>query len=264
MTSGLTFGEEEARRIEAVYKTGDAIRRRKAVLQSLNLRSGESVVDIGTGPGFVARDMSEQVGPTGRVVAIDRSEAMLTLAQKRTQSVPSIEVRHGEATALPCGDGEFDVGVSVQVYEYVQDIKGAISEMFRVLKPGGRAAIVATDWDSILWHAADMNRMRRVLSAFEEHLHDPRLPRKLAPLLRDRGFELDGREVIVQFNPEFNADTYSVGLIPLVAGFVAGRRGVSADEAADWAADLRDLGERGEYFFCLNQYLFSVTKPARS
>jgi SAM-dependent methyltransferase len=264
MTQGLTFGEEEARRIEAVYRSGDAIRRRKAVMRSLNLSSGERVVDIGTGPGFVALEMSEQVGPTGRVLAIDRSEAMLALAQKRTEGVPGIEVRHGDAVALPCGDGEFDAGVSVQVYEYVQDIEGAISEMFRVLKPGGRAAIVATDWDSILWHAGDMNRMARVLSAFEEHLHDPRLPRKLTPLLRRCGFELRDREVIVQFNPEFKEDTYSVGLIPLVAGFVAGRRGVSSDEAADWAADLRALGERGEYFFCLNQFLFAVTKPARS
>jgi ubiquinone/menaquinone biosynthesis C-methylase UbiE len=261
-TSGISFGEEESRQVESLYHTGDAVKRRKAVLQALALAPGESVIDIGTGPGFVALEMAEAVGTHGRVLAIDRSEPMLMLAKKRCSGLAQVEVRGGDATALPCDDTGFDVAVSVQVYEYVADIGQALAEMFRALKPGGRAAIVATDWDSILWHSEDRDRMARVMSAWEEHLHDPRLPRTLAKLLRGAGFTIDGHEVITQFNPDYRDDTYSVGLIPLIAAFVAGRRGVTAEDAEAWVADLRSLGERGDYFFCLNQYLFNVTKPA--
>jgi ubiquinone/menaquinone biosynthesis C-methylase UbiE len=262
MTSGFNFGEEEARRVEAIYFTPDAIKRRQIVRRNLELKPGESVLDIGTGPGFVALEMAEEVGPSGSVLGIDRSQPMLELAARRCADVSWVSFRPGEATSLPCDDASFDVAVSVQVYEYVSDIKVALAEMFRVLKPGGRAAIVATDWDSILWHASDTTRMARVLSAWEEHLDDSRLPRTLTPLLKSAGFEVGHREVIVQFNPDYSEDTYSVRLLPLMADFVAGRRGVTAEDATAWLEDLRGLGERDEYFFCLNQYLFMSTKPS--
>jgi ubiquinone/menaquinone biosynthesis C-methylase UbiE len=260
--SGISFGEEESRQVESLYHTGDAVKRRKAVLRALALAPGESVIDIGTGPGFVALEMAEAVGPNGRVLAIDRSEPMLTLAKRRCGSVPQVELRSGDATDLPCDDQDFDVAVSVQVYEYVAEIGKALAEMFRALKPGGRAAIVATDWDSILWHSGDAERMARVMSAWEEHLHDPRLPRTLMGRLREAGFTITGHDVISQFNPDYREDTYSVGLIPLIAAFVSGRHGLTTEDTQAWVADLQDLGEHGEYFFCLNQFLFNVTKPA--
>lgn len=225
MSTGITFGEEESRLVESLYHTQDAVKRRKAVLQALALRPGESVLDIGTGPGFVALEMAEAVGANGRVLAIDRSEAMLALARKRCSSLPQVEVESGDATSLPAGDSEFDVAVSVQVYEYVADIDLALAEMFRALKPGGRAAIIASDWDSILWHSGDPERTSRVMSAWEEHLHDPRLPRTLAGRLRRVGFEVGERSVISQFNPEYRVGTYSVDLLPFITAFVAGRRG---------------------------------------
>jgi hypothetical protein len=51
-------------------------------------------------------------------------------------------------------------------------------------------------------------------------------------------------------------------LIRLISSFVAGRKGVTADEANAWASELRALDERGEYFFCLNQFVTVVTKPS--
>ena len=261
MSTGLSFDEEQARRLEMVYLTPDAVRRRRRVLDSLALQPGERVADIGCGPGFVALEMSEIVGDDGQIVGIDRSGAMLSLARKRCEGCARVELREGDATALPAADGEFDVAVSVQVYEFVSDVERAVGEMFRILRPGGRAAIVATDWDSILWHSSDEERMRRVLSAWDEHLADPGLPRKLQPMLRRAGFAIDGVSVINQLNAAYNEDTLSVGLIPLIQAFVGGRQGVTVDDAAAWAAELQALGAGGEYFFCLNQYLFTLMKP---
>lgn len=73
--SGLTFSSAAAQRLIAAYRTPDMARQRDATLQRLNLKSGERVIDIGCGPGFLCQSMAVAVGRTGRVVGIDISEA---------------------------------------------------------------------------------------------------------------------------------------------------------------------------------------------
>ena len=261
MSPGLQFDEQMARRVEAVYKTQDAVRRRETVLDALQLKSGERVVDIGTGPGFVAYDMAGAVGPTGAVRGVDLSEPMLALARQRCADKPWVDFQAGEATELPVPDVDFDVAVSVQVYEYVAEVTKALAEMYRVLRPGGRAVVVSTDWDSIVWQATNRERMNRVLSAFEEHCVYSDLPRTLGPKLRQGGFKLQQQRVVPQFNPTYDPNTYSYRLIDIIESFAPGRNGITEEEAEEWVQDLRQLGEREEYFFCLNQFLYLVTKP---
>lgn len=104
--------------------------------------------------------------------------------------------------------------------------------------------------------------MTRVLAAFDEHCAYSDLPRTLGAKLRGAGFEVRAQSVVTQFNPRCDADTYSHHLIDLIASFVVGRRGVTTEEADGWAHELRELDERGDYFFCLNQFLMVVVKPS--
>jgi arsenite methyltransferase len=260
LATGLQFNDEVTRGLEALYLTADAARRREAVLDALQLRPGERVLDIGTGPGFVAVEMAAAVGPAGRIQAIDSSDPMLAMAKKRCADKPWVDFQKGSATELPVEDASFDVAVSVQVYEYVADIAAALAEMYRVLRPGGRAAIVSTDWGSVAWNGSDAGRMDRVLEAFAEHCVHTTLPRTLAPRLRQAGFTVREQRVIPQFNPAYEPDSYSYRIAPLIASFVAGRGRVTDDDARAWLEDLRRTGERGEYFFSLNQYLCLAVK----
>lgn len=260
MSTGLQYDEEASRRIEAIYMTPDVVAQRHEVLKALELRPGERVLDVGSGPGFLAYDMGVAVGPSGRVCAIDISESMIAMSRARCAGQSWVEFQVGDATKLPFQDGDFDVVVSTQVYEYVSDVTTALAELHRVLRAAGRTLILDTDWDSIVWHTTDRARMDRVLAAWDEHLTDPYLPRTLAPKLTRAGFMLQRREVIPLFNPEYDANTYSYGLIGLIITFVAGWRGVTQREAEAWAEDLRKLGEEGSYFFSLNRYLFLAVK----
>lgn len=255
------FEDVIARSLETVYQTRDAARRREAVLDALQLRSGERVLDIGAGPGFLAVEMAEAVAPNGRILCIDTSEPMLDMARKRCAGKPWVSLQPGAATDLPVGDSTFDAAMSVQVYEFVPDVMKALSEMYRVLRPGGRGIVVSTDWDAIAWHASDSARMARVLAAFEEHCAHTALPRTLASKLRQAGFIVKEQRVIPQFNPIFNANIYSYLLAGMIRSFVPGRQGVTEEEASAWLEDLRETGERGEYFFNLNQYLCLVMRP---
>ena len=261
MRESFQFDDATTRRLEVLYMSPDAVRRRSEVVRLLELRSAERVLDIGCGPGFLAAELATAVGPGGSVRGIDSSEAMVQTARLRCASQPWVSIERGDAETLAFPDAAFDVAVSVQVHEYVKEIEGALRELCRVLRPGGRALIVDTDWDSIVWRSSDAERMARILAAFDEHLAHPHLPRELAPLLRRAGLVPQQFEVLVQLNPMLEPNTYSYGMIDLIQRFVAGRRGVSRAEADAWAEDLRERGRSGEYFFSLNQYVFLATKP---
>ncbi len=256
MSGMLEFDEHASRQVEAVYSTPDVVEQRAAVRRALALRPGEAVLDIGAGPGFLAVEMAGETGPDGRVVGVDPSESMLAIARRRELAPGSapVEFAQGGALELPFADASFDVAVSTQVLEYVEDVPGALREARRVLRPGGRLLILDTDWDSIVWHTTDRARMERVLVAWNEHLADPYLPRRLPRLLDEAGFSLETCLVIPLLKRGYDPSTYSGGILDIIRAFVGGRGGVSADEAAAWADELIALGD--DWFFSLNRYLF--------
>ena len=60
----------------------------------------------------------------------------------------------------------------------------------------------------------------------------------------------------------FDPGSYGVAIIPAIASFVPGRRGISADEAGGWAAELNELGERDRFYFASLQLCFLGTRPS--
>lgn len=259
MTTRPLFDAAASSKLEAVYQTPDVVAQRHATLQALALRPGERVLDVGAGPGFLVAEMAEQVGPTGHVTGLDISDSMVALARQRCVQAPIASrtaIVKGDAAALPFSSGSFDVGVSTQVYEYVPNISAALAELHRVLRPGGRALILDTDWDSVVWHAHDRARMQRVLTAWNERFADPYLPRTLARRLGDAGFVVRSRDALVLFNPVYDLDTYSLTNGRIMADFVLGRQDITRDEVEAWTRDLEQCGQEGDYFFSLNRYLF--------
>ncbi|KUH82189.1 MULTISPECIES: class I SAM-dependent methyltransferase [unclassified Mycobacterium] len=104
--------------------------------------SGEYVVDIACGTGVVTRLAAERVGPTGKVVGVDLTPEMLEVA--RASAAPSgavIEWRQGSAEALPLADESYDLASCQLGLMFFPDRAAAVSEMWRVLSPGGRVAV---------------------------------------------------------------------------------------------------------------------------
>jgi arsenite methyltransferase len=258
----LGFDEKEARRVEALYQTPDVVAQRERVLDVLALRAGEQVVDLGCGPGLLALQMAERVGSDGGIQCIDASESMVAMARRRCSAVKWVEPRVGDVAALPYSEQSFEAGVCTQVYEYVPDIDRALAELYRVLKPRGRAVIIDTDWESCVWHSSESPRMRRMIEAWDRHCPHPHLPRTLGGRLRSAGFENHRVEVITLLNDRYHPDTYSFGVIPLLAAYAKKHHLLPQEEADAWMSDLQELGQRGEYFFSLSRYLFSASKPA--
>jgi arsenite methyltransferase len=261
--SQLTFDAEAARSIEAIYLTPDVVAQRARVLDLLAPAPGERVLDVGVGPGLLALDLARLVGETGRVVGLDLAPAMVAAATARLAALPQAEVRIGDATALDLPDSAVDAAVSTQVYEYVADMPRALAELRRVLRPGGRALILDTDWRSLVWHSTDTARMDRALACWDDHLADPHLPAKLRPLLRDAGFEVRRVEVVPMLSPRWQPVSYAGGMVRSIRNFVRAngeRFGLGPDDLEAWWADQEALIAADAFFFSVNRYAFLATR----
>jgi arsenite methyltransferase len=260
LTSGLVFDEKTSRHIESLYAIPDMVRRRQSILRLLQVKPGERVIDIGTGPGFVSSEIGLAVGASGSVLGIDSSHDMLSLARERCKGKDWISLKKGEATQIPAPDNTFDAAVATQVFEYVDELQKALREVHRVLRSGGRALVLDTDFSTLVWRSSNQELTDRVLKAFEEHCARPSLPGILKSEMKSAGLFPTTVEVFVILDTHLSPERFSYSTIRLIENFVPGRNGLSVDDVARWAADIRLLGEKDEYFFSLNQYLFLAKK----
>lgn len=104
---------------------------------------GATVVDIGSGAGTDLLLAALRVGPAGLAIGVDMTEAMRERARRGAAAcgLTNVEVREGEATALPVETESVDVVISNGVLNLVAEKMAAIAEIRRVLKPGGRVQI---------------------------------------------------------------------------------------------------------------------------
>jgi demethylmenaquinone methyltransferase/2-methoxy-6-polyprenyl-1,4-benzoquinol methylase len=130
-------------RVGAVMSFGQDPRWRRALVNAVAPERGMRILDVATGTGMVAFALAAR---GAEVVGLDQSEAMLGGARERLQGTPSLAARLsfvlGEAEALPFGDGEFDALSFTYLLRYVDDPAGTMRELARVVKPGGRIAMV--------------------------------------------------------------------------------------------------------------------------
>src|SRR3954447_16099384 len=260
--SQVSFDEQTGKQLEAFYRTADAVRRRSLVRTALGASPGERILDVGCGPGFYCAELVEEVGSAGKVVGLDSSPQMLELAARRCGDHDNVELHEANATSLPVEDAAFDGAVCVQVLEYVRDTALGLAELYRVLRPGGRVVIWDIDWATVSWHSSDPARMERVLVAWDEHLVHPSLPRTLAPAMRAAGFEEVVMEAYSFASADFDPETYGAATMSFIENFVPGHNGVTEDEAKAWAAEQRELGQRGEFYFACLQCCFKATRPS--
>ena len=111
---------------------------------------GMAVVDVGCGPGPLTERLVERVGP-GQVAAADPSEPFVAAA---TERAPSADVRRAAAEELPWEDDRFDAALSQLVVNFMRDADAGVSEMRRVVRPGG--VVAACTWS----YGEDMEMLR--------------------------------------------------------------------------------------------------------
>ena len=178
----LQFDEATARILDDAYLGADVSRRRRESFDAVSPKPDDRILDLGCGNGLMTMELSRAVGPNGNVTGLDQSQDMLSSARDRCAGLDNVDLIEGAAEALPFGDGQFDKAVSVQVFEYLADMRPALRELHRVLRPGGRLVIGDMHWDTLAWHSDSPARMAKMIEIWDRHLAERTVPALLPRL----------------------------------------------------------------------------------
>ncbi len=157
-----------------------------------HLRAGQSLLDVGCGPGTITADLALLVAP-GEVVGFDAAPEVVAQAAAHAAELGLENVRFevGDLFALPYPDESFDVVHLHQVLQHLGDPEAALVEMRRVLRADGVLAARDSDYSAFTWAPRDP-LLERWLSLYlavtERNGHDARIGPRLAGLARAAGF----------------------------------------------------------------------------
>ena len=260
--SPAVFDARAAAQLERMYASPQVVDQRAKFRQLLAARPGETGLDVGCGLAHLALELAQDVAPGGRIIALDSSEHMVGEAAARVAAAglaDAVAVRRGDATALDLPPASVDFVAAAQVFSYVPDVERAVAEAARVLRPGGRLAVLETDWDLCTYESADPPLTRRILQARAGHFAHPHLPRQLHRLVKAAGLRLSRCEAVPLIETRYDPESFGAGMLPVARG-AALKSGIDAAAVERWLADIRSRSADGEYFFATVRFVFVATR----
>lgn len=199
-------------------------------LAMLDLREGETVLDLGSGGGIDCFIAARKVGPTGHVIGVDMTPEMIDRARRNAAAgpYPNVEFRLGEVEHLPVADGTVDAIISNCVINLVPDKRQVFADAFRVLAPGGRLSVS----DIVLLGEVPVE-IRDSVEAYVACLSGAVMRDEYLQMLRDAGFA----DVEVTSETRFTLDdVVSADLVEEYARYTNGDRDALEDAASKFAS----------------------------
>lgn len=221
---------------------------------------GGSVLDIGCGFGLETLRLADEIGSTGTIAGVDISPDFIAEARTRAEKAgaAAIDYQVGDAHNLPFEDGTFDSVRAERMLIYLKDVSSALAEMNRVLKPGGRLALIEPDFSTNTINIGNRHLMRRIVDhetavAVEQSW----LPGPLAVALSAIGFNTIEIATRVLIFPQELGATYfkSIGVHAQEAGVISGV------ELTEWQDDIDRLRDKDQVFATIGYFLFTATAP---
>jgi arsenite methyltransferase len=249
--------------IPDLWPAADRRGRWTRLLELLDPRPGEQILDVGFGGGQALRFIADRVGSSGRAAGVERNpgavEALNTWGD--ASGVRAIEAITADAQELPFPEDSFDAVLTVNVLEAVPDRPRALAEMRRVLKPGGRILVAHDDYESIVYACSDRELCRRVVRAFADvtfksyPTSDGQMGRHLWGLFRNAGFRDANVQVVPLVNTEYRDPLHGWETSRFSAQLVAAVSDLTQEELDRWRADLAERSARDEYLYCITLYV---------
>jgi SAM-dependent methyltransferase len=186
---------------------------KRQVLDLLDLRPGQHVLDLGCGPGTDLAAMADFVAPDGLVVGVDRDPLMLAEARTRTARRRLVEICSGDVHELPLPDGSVDRARADRVLQHVEDPSRVLAEFRRVARPGGRIVLAEPDWEGLLIDSREP-AIGRELTRFiaTERIRNGTVGRGLARLCGDVGLGVRSVVTVAPVYRDFDTADQVFGL----------------------------------------------------
>ncbi|MER0485022.1 methyltransferase domain-containing protein [Streptomyces sp. Edi2] len=155
----------------------------------LDICPGQTVLDLGCGPGTDLASLAQAAAATGAVIGVDHDRAAVDAARERTAGQHTVTVRLGDIHDLPLPDRTADRARTDRVLQHVADPVRALREIHRVLRPSGRLIMGEPDWDTLAVDHPDSG-LSRAYTQFvtDKVVRNARIGRQLPRLATEAGF----------------------------------------------------------------------------
>lgn len=244
--------------LDTVSRNEGIMAMKRRTYELLAAKAGQRILEVGCGTGDDARQIANMLSPGGRLVAIDKSEALINEARRRSGGKnDSIDFIVGDATALGLEPATFDACRIERTLIHIPEPAAAMSEMVRVLHSGAMLVAYEPDLEAFVVDSRYRELTRRLLKFWFDQLQSGWVARHLPTLFKESGL------TDISVEPRAMTYDFDVGGHSLYGTLErAAEAGVATvDEMSNWFSDLERARDNGT-FFCANMgYIVSGRKP---
>jgi len=161
------------------------------LLAQADIQPGHVVVDYGCGPGGLALELARRAGPAGQVHGVDLNADFVRMAREAISAAGVAAfstIHHATDDRIPLSNATADRLVCKNVMEYVPDVAATLAEFRRVLKPGGVAHIIDSDWGLLVVEPLGPAKVRELIDAASLAFRTPHIGRALYGEMKMAGF----------------------------------------------------------------------------
>lgn len=250
-----------------IYVTAEYLKKRAhdeaAVNQEsyrmLQIEKGNSVLELGCGPGTAISAFYKAAVPDGVILSFDCDSKMMQQARAATKRYHNVIGLVGDAHRLPFKDSQFDRVYAKRLFQVLPPNSAPIllSEMHRVLKPGGVLVLVDTDWTSVGVNFSDLELERRLTSFFRDRMRPNGLAgRQLLAMTQQAGFKNVDAKVMSIVIRDFDETPFNEWLTTeALKAKVA-----TPYEMEKWCSELSEKSVQQIFLFHVGTVLVSATK----
>ena len=198
--------------MDAAAATAVGLDYKRRLLDALEVRPSQTVVDLGCGPGTDLARHADAVGAQGTVIGVDSDPRMLAEARRRLSDRSNVEIRDGDLHDLPLADHSIDRARTDRVLQHVEDPARVLAEIARVLKPGGLVGLAEPDWDTLVVADEDVDTSRRYAAFAASGVRNATIGRDAARLCTVAGLRVRSVEPIAVLYRDFEIADRFLGL----------------------------------------------------
>ncbi|MGH3859862.1 methyltransferase domain-containing protein [Actinokineospora sp.] len=225
-------------------------RLRQWAMLALDPQPGEKALDVGAGTGSEVQAFAAAVGSAGDAVGVEPNAGMRSIAEERARGSAARFV-DGDAYELPFADNTFDAVRCERVFQHLHEPERAAAEIARVLRPGGRAVVIDSDWATAILHPGDPAVLNALTGAMLATTPNPHSGRGLAGQLTAAGLKVTdiGSQALIQDNAAADGS-----LVRMLAATGIHRGAITQDQADKFLADLAEGAAAGDFHMSVTMF----------
>ncbi|MFE6871234.1 methyltransferase domain-containing protein [Kitasatospora sp. NPDC057692] len=227
--------------------------------ERLAAAAGERTLDVGSGTGSETLVLATAVGPDGTALGLEPHPGLRAVAEQRAAEAGSrARYLDGDALALPLPDADLDAVRCERVLQHLADPARAVAEMARVLRPGGRAALLDTDWSTFLIHPASPAIRSALATVVQDAAATPDAGRRLAEWSADAGLAVDATASEVLLH-DHRSVTWP--LVQMIGGEAVTRGLITEAQRDRLYEELAAAAERGAFHLSVTMFAVAAHRP---